>query len=131
MTTALEGGEGSASRPGRSLLRERQGTHCVGGWVGPRGGMDSCGKSRPSPGFDPRTVQHVASRYTDYAIRPLMYRTSSKRVRDVLTIPFSFGVRTLAWPLNKTWEQILFNFPEQIKKRGKPKYMSASCWLLQ
>ena len=67
MTTALEGGEGSASRPGRSLPRERPGTHCIGGWVGPRAGLDRCGKSRPPPGLDPRTVQPVASRYTDYA----------------------------------------------------------------
>jgi hypothetical protein len=34
------------------------------GW-GPRAGLDVCGKSRPPPGFDPRTVQPVASRYTD------------------------------------------------------------------
>ena len=27
--------------------RERPGTHCTGGWVGPRAGLDSCGKSRP------------------------------------------------------------------------------------
>ena len=39
--------------------------HCTGGWVGPRAGLDVCGKSRPPPGFDPRTVQPVASRYTD------------------------------------------------------------------
>jgi hypothetical protein len=65
MTTALEGGEGSTSRPGRFLPRERPGTHCTGGWVG----LDRCGKSRPSPGFDPRTVQPVSSRYTDYATR--------------------------------------------------------------
>ena len=40
MTTAQEGGEGSASRPGRSLppLGERPSTHCTGGWVGPRAG---------------------------------------------------------------------------------------------
>jgi hypothetical protein len=30
-------------------------------------GLYVCGKSR-LPGFDPRTVQPVASRYTDYAI---------------------------------------------------------------
>jgi len=23
------------------------GTHCIGGWVGPRAGLDRCGKSRP------------------------------------------------------------------------------------
>ena len=39
--------------------------HCTGGWVGPRAGLDRCGKSRPPPGFDPRTVQPVAGRYTD------------------------------------------------------------------
>jgi hypothetical protein len=33
MITALEGGEGSASRPGHSLPRERPGTHCTGGWI--------------------------------------------------------------------------------------------------
>ena len=27
-------------------------------------------ETSPSPGLDPRTVQHVASRYTDYATRP-------------------------------------------------------------
>jgi hypothetical protein len=38
------------------------------GWVGPRAGMDGCGKSLPPPRFDRRTVQPVASRHTDYAI---------------------------------------------------------------
>jgi len=27
--------------------REIPGTHCVGGWVGPRVDLDGCGKSRP------------------------------------------------------------------------------------
>jgi hypothetical protein len=48
--------------------QERPGSHCVGCWVGPRAGLDGCGKSRLPPGFDPRTVQPVASRYTDWAI---------------------------------------------------------------
>ena len=47
MTTVLEGVEGSASRPDRSLPRKRPGTQCTGGWVGPRPGLDRCGKSRP------------------------------------------------------------------------------------
>jgi hypothetical protein len=34
--------------------------------VGPRAGLDGCRKSRPSPIFDPQTVQSVASSYTDY-----------------------------------------------------------------
>ena len=28
-------------------LRERPGTHCIGGWVGPRTGLDRCERSRP------------------------------------------------------------------------------------
>jgi len=46
--------------------RGRPGTHCIGGWVGPRAELDGCGKSRPPLGFDPRTVQPVASRYMPY-----------------------------------------------------------------
>jgi hypothetical protein len=46
--------------------------HRIGGWVGPRAGLDGCGKSLPQPGFDPRTVQPVARRYTDWAIPPHM-----------------------------------------------------------
>ena len=59
MTTALEGGEGSASCPAALYTWERAGTHCTGGWVGPKAGMNRCRKSRPT-GFDPRTIQPVA-----------------------------------------------------------------------
>jgi hypothetical protein len=38
------------------------------GLVGPRAHMDVCEKSRPPLGFDPRTFQTVAIRYTDWAI---------------------------------------------------------------
>jgi hypothetical protein len=38
----------SASHPGRLYPRERPGTHCTGGWVGPGAGLDGCGKSRPT-----------------------------------------------------------------------------------
>ena len=36
--------------------------------MGPRAGLDRCGKSRPT-GIRSRTVQPVAIRYTDYATR--------------------------------------------------------------
>jgi hypothetical protein len=42
LTSALDGGEWSASRPGRDLpLGKGPGTHCTGGWVGPRAGLDT------------------------------------------------------------------------------------------
>ena len=42
----------------------------------PRAVLDRCEKSRPPPGFDPRTVQPVASRYTDYATWPILWDMS-------------------------------------------------------
>jgi hypothetical protein len=33
--------------PWQLCPREKPGTQCVGGWVGPRAGLDGCGKSRP------------------------------------------------------------------------------------
>jgi hypothetical protein len=56
--------------PAAIYPRERPGTHCTRGYVDPRDGLDSCGKSRLPLGFDSRTVHSVASRYTDYATRP-------------------------------------------------------------
>jgi hypothetical protein len=62
---ALEGVRGQRHAPAAFYPRKRPGTHCTGGWLGPWAGLDKCGKSRPPAGFDPRTVQPVASRYTD------------------------------------------------------------------
>ena len=62
------GGWVVSAKPRPLDSRQRPGTHCIRGWVGPKAGQDRCGKSRPPPGFDPRTVQPVASRYTDCAI---------------------------------------------------------------
>jgi hypothetical protein len=44
---------------------KRPGTHFMGGWVGPSFGMEGSRKISPQPGFDPRIIQPVASRYTD------------------------------------------------------------------
>jgi hypothetical protein len=42
MTSALDGGDWSASRPGRALRRGKYpGTHHIGGWVGLRAGLDT------------------------------------------------------------------------------------------
>jgi hypothetical protein len=71
LTSALDGGEWSASRPGRFTSRERVlGTRWIGGWVGPRSVLDAVVKRKiPSPRREsnPRTpiVQPVAQRYTE------------------------------------------------------------------
>jgi len=63
---ALEGVRGQRHAPATLYLWGRPSTHCTGGWVGPRASLDRCGKSQTAPpGFDPRTVQPIASHYTN------------------------------------------------------------------
>ena len=75
-------------------LLERPGIHCTGGWVCHRAGLDRCGKSRPpAPGFDPRTVQPVASRYTDWAIAV----PEKCQVRKKLSYSTDWSLPSLRW----------------------------------
>jgi hypothetical protein len=52
---------------------------------GPQGRSGRVRKISPPPGFDPRTVQAVASRYTDCAILALRnaYRSNNIKFEDV------------------------------------------------
>jgi hypothetical protein len=43
-------GMGGQRHAPAALPRERPGTHCMGGWVGPRAGVDGCGISRLASG---------------------------------------------------------------------------------
>jgi hypothetical protein len=57
-TSALDGGEWSASRPGRAITpgERTPGTRCTGGWVGPRAGLDTEDKGKilcPCRGSNP------------------------------------------------------------------------------
>jgi len=65
LTSALDGMGGQRHAPAAFLPGKQPGTHCTGSWADPRARLDECEKSRPPPGFDPRTVHPVASRYTD------------------------------------------------------------------
>jgi hypothetical protein len=56
--------------PAALYPRQIPGTHCTEGCVGPRTGLNRSEKSRPPPAFDPRTVQPLASRYTEQTTRP-------------------------------------------------------------
>jgi hypothetical protein len=68
LTSALDGGGWSRPRPGRVAPGKETRYPLYRGLGGSRDGLDGCRKSRPPPGFDPRTVQSAASRYTDWAI---------------------------------------------------------------
>jgi hypothetical protein len=76
--TAVQGGW-SASHASRFTPGETApGTHWLGGWVGPRAGLDDMEKWKfllpPELKSDPLVVQPIASRYTDCAI-PALHRS--------------------------------------------------------
>jgi hypothetical protein len=59
LTSTLVGGEWSASRPGRFTAGEKTpGTHFIGGWVGPRVGLDYTENKKflTLPGFELRSL---------------------------------------------------------------------------
>jgi hypothetical protein len=72
LTSALTGGEWSASRTGRFTPRENApGTHSIGGWVGPRTGLDDVEKRKisPLPGLEIRPLGSPAHSQSLYRLR--------------------------------------------------------------
>jgi hypothetical protein len=70
-TSTLDGGEWSASRPGRAFTpgEMTSGTNCTGGWVGLRAGLDTEARGKilcPLRGSNPDhpVVQPVVRHYT-------------------------------------------------------------------
>jgi hypothetical protein len=66
-------GVGGQCHAPAALLLERAVVPIAGGWMGPTAGMVGfwqIGNSFPQPGIKPRSVQPVASRYSEYAIWP-------------------------------------------------------------
>jgi hypothetical protein len=78
LTSALEGGVWSASRPGRLHPRERAGIHCTGGWVVPGAGLDRCGKSRPTGIRSPDLPARSESLYPTLSRLPEPVKTPVK-----------------------------------------------------
>jgi hypothetical protein len=69
MIYALDGGGWSAQRSGRFTPGKEPVPIVQEGWVG-QGRSVRVRKISPPPGLDPRTVQHLASRYADWATGP-------------------------------------------------------------
>ena len=63
---------GQRHAPAAFIPEERLGTHCTGGWVGPRPGMDRCGKSRLT-GI--RSPDRPARRQSLYRLRYLAHKS--------------------------------------------------------
>jgi len=87
LTWALEEGEGSASRPGRILPSGKTRYPLYRRLGGPQGRSGQVRKISPPPGFDPRTVQPLGSRYTDYATQPTSVDFNVKKVKQSCNRP--------------------------------------------
>ena len=85
MTTAVEGGEWSAARPGRILPpgKARYPLYPLYRRLGGPQGRSGRAKNLAPPEFDPRTVQPVVSRYTYSAARLTSEDGSSRFFRSV------------------------------------------------
>jgi len=77
---ALVGGEGSAACPSHSLPPGKTRYPLYRKLGGPQGRSGQVRKISPLLGFDPRTVQPVASRYTVYTTRPTMSTQKSSYI---------------------------------------------------
>ena len=79
--------------------RERPSTHCVGGWVGPKAGVDGCGKSRPHrdsiPG--PSSPQRVAIP-TALSRSPTTDNYIKKYLTNSVTHMLNFTTQMNTWP---------------------------------
>ena len=78
---------------------ERASILCIGGWVGPRAGLDAWGNISPPPGFDPRTDQPIASRYTDWAIAARRKRMEKGEKSNLFLFPNPW-----TWTSQTNWQ---------------------------
>jgi hypothetical protein len=112
MTTALEGGEESASRSVRSLPPGKTRYPLYRRLGRPQGRSGQVRKISPPLVFVPRTVQPVASHYTDWATRPTL---SSVKVHPISTKmyvlvkdPVRTAQKTLSASVIKTSQLMLY-----------------------
>jgi hypothetical protein len=72
LTSAVAGGEWTASRTGRFTTRERApGTHCIGAWVDPRSGLEDVKKRKflSLPGLELRPLGRPACSQSLHRLR--------------------------------------------------------------
>ena len=118
------GVDGQRHVPAALPVWKRRGTPCTRGRAGLGAGLDGCGKSFPPHpvGFEPMTVQPVASRYTDFAIPPAVCRP-----KYPLKIQFLPHRQQIASPLQR-WTFVSVLSTGVLMVRGK--LTSLSCCLL-
>ena len=102
MITALEGVEGSASRPVRSLPPGKTRYPLYRRLGGPQGRSGQVRKISPPPGFAPRTVQSVASLLELWYLKNLMH---------VCVLPPDFGILGSSQDVRRLYLRTVIQWP--------------------
>jgi hypothetical protein len=87
-------------------------------------GLDRCGKSRPPPAFDLRTVQPVGSRYTDYATRPTTISEWPWQIEEFERLPGAYQAAyskhnvVLSWAYSGQSEKLNARLPSTAEVKN-------------
>jgi len=86
---------GQLHAPAALYPGKKVGVHSTAGWMGPRAGLDSFREEKTLlllPGFEPRIVQPIGSRYTEIDKQKIS-------VSDLLAFVLNYSLdRDLTWP---------------------------------
>jgi len=126
MTTALEGGKGSASCPCWSLPPGKNQYPLYRRMGGPQGLSGQVRKILPPPGFYPRTVQPIASRYTDYATWPTIQFTGNIKWSWIIAPKYHYFQQSQTEHSTVHWCITIFNNPRQSTAHYTDVFVS--CW---
>jgi len=123
MTAALEGVRGQRHAPAALYTPGKTRYPLCRGLDGPQGPSGQVRKISPPPGFDSRTVQPVASRYTDYSTRPTKYVTLFRKSEERTWIwkSMSKSKMILRWHLRFYWQSIIRQWSLGLWRRGVSK----------
>ena len=109
-------------RPGRSLPPGKTRYPLYRRLGGTQGQSGQVRKISPPPGFEPLTVQPVASRYTGCVTRPFIFRLSEEKIQVSLKSDKNNG--RVTWrrrhicvniSLNYSWTEKCFKIVQKIK----------------
>ena len=105
----------STPRPG--LFAPRKETRCpLYRRLGrPQGRSGQVRKTSPQPGFDPRTFQPVASRYTDWAIPANSFSALYVAYLNYVNIKFWYTILQKSYPI-QTWTTLIFFQMKELQK---------------
>ena len=109
--------------------QKRPGTHCIGGWVGPRTGLNGCGKSRPS-GF--RSPDRPAPSELLYRLSyPDLYicKVIGKKYYCLYWFNICFYIKTSVWQKD-TKKELKIKLPVSlcVSVQRKMALLRIICW---